>query len=146
MKAKNPIMEECAECSGSGHTTYLHHDSREWGPDWRERECEACNGTGEVEHECPHCGCAHEEPCCPVCEVCAACCTCAVCWQCEVRMEGGDGALQWEDRTWCRACLEDAWGPWCDEDAKPCSECAACPDEACAQRGAREAGRDEEVG
>lgn len=148
----DPIMEECAGCEGTGKREYIHafgnagyYAAREArtgdpGPDIRECECEDCGGSGEVEHRCPNCGEPHEAECCEVCDGCESCCACTVCSECKCKVADGGDWEQWEDRPWCRACVEAAYGPWCRETERPCGECPLgdCPDAACAHRDAKE--------
>jgi hypothetical protein len=116
-------MCDCDDCNGTGETTYLHSDSREWGPDFRDCPCETCNGEGEVEHKCPKCGESHEQECCDLCEGCKACCSCRTCSECGEKIQDGIGVVEWEHLEWCRTCIEAAYGPWCVENEKPCVEC-----------------------
>lgn len=116
------IMCDCPECDGSGEVDYLHSDSREWGPDFREKECEECNGEGKVEDKCWNCGEEHEEEACEHCEGCEKCCDCANCQTCGEKIPEG-ASYQHDGEVWCQTCLEAKYGSWCSNNDKPCEEC-----------------------
>lgn len=136
VKFSSPIMCDCDECDGTGEVTYLHSDSREWGPDYRDKECEACNGEGTVEHKCPNCGEEHDEECCEHCEGCEKCCSCTVCEDCGEKVPDGERWASYGDSKYCEKCIEEYAGVWCWENDRPCSECpmCECPDDACPRK------------